>query len=74
MTPWQVLDQLGRIVLVEVWFDLVDRGRLCLPRITQPEPAQAALRCTCPANATQRMSHCRFPLAALRSLMMSTMS
>jgi transposase len=43
LTPWQVLDQLGRIVLVEVWFDLVEGGRLCLPRITQPEPAQAAL-------------------------------
>ena len=43
LTPWQVLDQLGRIVLVEVWFDLVAGGQLCLPRITQPEPAQAAL-------------------------------
>lgn len=43
LTPWQVWDQLGRIVLVEVWFDLVDGGQICLPRITQPEPAQAAL-------------------------------
>jgi hypothetical protein len=43
LTPWQVLDQLGRIVLVEVWFQLRDGRWLCLPRITQPEPAQAVL-------------------------------
>jgi hypothetical protein len=28
---------------VEVWFDLRDGRRLCLPRITQPEPMQALL-------------------------------
>jgi len=28
---------------VEVWFDLRAGGTICLPRITQPEPAQAAL-------------------------------
>jgi transposase len=39
LTPWQILDQLGRIALVEVWFELRDGRRLCLPRITQPEPA-----------------------------------
>ena len=43
LTPWAILDQLGRIVLVEVWFELRHGGTICLPRITQPEPAQAAL-------------------------------
>jgi transposase len=43
LTPWQIMDQLGRILLVEVWFELKDGRRLCLPRITQPEPAQAVL-------------------------------
>jgi transposase len=43
LTPWQVLDQLGRISLVEVWFELKDGRQLCLPRITQPEPVQTAL-------------------------------
>ena len=43
LTPWQLLDQFGRIVLVEVWFKLRAGGCLCLERITQPEPAQAAL-------------------------------
>ena len=43
LTPWQVLDQFKRIWMVEVWFKLKDGRSLCLPRITQPEPAQAAL-------------------------------
>ena len=43
LTPWALLDQIGRIVLVEVWFELRDGRAICLPRITQPEPAQAAL-------------------------------
>ena len=43
LTPWQVLDQMGRVVLVEVWFQLRDERWLCLPRITQPEPGQAML-------------------------------
>jgi len=43
LTPGQILDQLGRIALVEVWFELRDGRRRCLPRLTQPEPAQAAL-------------------------------
>ncbi len=43
LTPWALLDQLGRIVLVEVWFELRQGGTICLPRITQPEPAQAVL-------------------------------
>lgn len=43
LTPWQILDQLGRIVLVEVWFELKDGRRMCLPRITQPEAVQELL-------------------------------
>jgi transposase len=43
LTPWQILDQLGRIALVEVWFELRDGRWLCLPRITQPEPVAALL-------------------------------
>lgn len=44
LTPWAPLDQLGRIVLVEVWLELRRGGTICLPRITRPAPAQAALR------------------------------
>lgn len=43
LTPWQLLDQFGRIVQVEVWFKLRKGGAICLPRITQPESAQAIL-------------------------------
>ena len=43
LTPWQLLDQFGRIVQVEVWFKLRAGGAICLPRVTQPEPAQALL-------------------------------
>lgn len=43
LTPWALLNQLGRIVLVEVWFELKNGGTICLPRVTQPESAQAAL-------------------------------
>jgi hypothetical protein len=43
LTPWQILDQLRRLLLVEVWFELKDGRQMCLPRITQPEPAQALL-------------------------------
>jgi transposase len=43
LTPWQLLDQFGRIVQVEVWFKLRGGGAICLPRITQPDPAQAIL-------------------------------
>lgn len=43
LTPWQVLDQLGRIQLIDVWFKTRAGGAICLPRITQPEPAQQAL-------------------------------
>ena len=44
LSPWQLLDQFQRIVQVEVWFKLKAGGAICLPRITQPEPAQAMLR------------------------------
>ena len=43
LTPWQVLDQLGRIIVVEVWFELRGGRHLCLPRITRPEPVQELL-------------------------------
>jgi transposase len=43
LTPWQILEQLGQIALVEVWFELRNGRRICLPRITQPEPVQALL-------------------------------
>ena len=43
LMPAAVLEQLGRIQLVEVWFHLRDGRQICLERITQPEPAQAAL-------------------------------
>jgi hypothetical protein len=43
LTPWQVLDQLGRIQLIDVWFKTRAGGAICLPRITQPETAQRAL-------------------------------
>ena len=43
LTPWQVLDQFKRILQVEVWFKLKAGGAICLPRITQPEAAQALL-------------------------------
>jgi len=40
LTPTQVLHQLKQILLVEVWFELRQGGRICLPRITQPEEPQ----------------------------------
>jgi hypothetical protein len=43
LMPAAVFDQLGRIQLVEVWFNLRDGRQLCLKRITQPEPGQVAL-------------------------------
>jgi len=43
LTPWQVLDQLGRIQLIDVWFKTRAGGAICLPRITQPETAQQVL-------------------------------
>jgi transposase len=43
LTPRQVLDQLGRIQLIDVWFKTRTGGAICLPRVTQPEMAQRAL-------------------------------
>jgi transposase len=43
LSPWQLLDQFKRIVQVEVWFKLKAGGAICLPRITQPEAAQAMI-------------------------------
>lgn len=43
LTPWQLLDQFKPILQVEVWFKLKAGGAICLPRITQPEPAQGLL-------------------------------
>lgn len=43
LTPWQVLQHLRKIVLVDVEFDTRDGRILTLPRITLPEKEQAAL-------------------------------
>jgi transposase len=43
LTPWQVLQHLRKIVLVDVEFDTTDGRSLTLPRITIPEKEQAAL-------------------------------
>lgn len=43
VTPARVLESLNRILLVEVWFDLRDGRRLCIPRITEPEKEEALL-------------------------------
>jgi hypothetical protein len=43
LSPWQLLDQFKRILQVEVWFKLREGGAICLPRVTQPEPAQSIL-------------------------------
>lgn len=43
LTLWQILDQLGRIALVEVGLELRDVRRMCLPRLRQPKPAEAEL-------------------------------
>lgn len=37
-SPRQLIELFRRIQLVEVWFDTVDGRRICLPRITIPEP------------------------------------
>ena len=43
LTPWQVLEHLRKIVLVDVEFDTRGGRTLTLPRITIPEKEQAAL-------------------------------
>lgn len=68
LTPWQVLDQLGRIILVDVEFQLRDGRWLCLPRITQPEPPQALLLTQIgwklPAQPPPRIRANQVPVAA----------
>jgi transposase len=43
LTPWQVLELLGTLQLIEVWFKTRDARALCLLRITEPDAAQVAL-------------------------------
>ena len=43
LTPWQVLQHLRKIVMVDVEFDTTDGRSITLPRITIPEKEQAAL-------------------------------
>lgn len=43
LTPRQLIELFRRIQLVEVWFDTVDDRRICLPRITMPEPEHRAV-------------------------------
>ena len=43
LTPRQVLDELGNLTLVEVSFRLAQGGKIWLPRITVPEPAQPTI-------------------------------
>ena len=38
LSPRQMIELFRSIQLVEVWFDTVDGRRICLPRITMPEP------------------------------------
>jgi transposase len=38
LSPRQMIELFRGIQLVEVWFDTVDGKRICLPRITIPEP------------------------------------
>ena len=43
LSPRQMLKLFRRIQLVEVWFDTLDGRRICLPRITMPEPEHQAV-------------------------------
>lgn len=43
LTPWQAMELLGRVQLIEVWFKTRDEGVLCLLRITEADGAQAVL-------------------------------
>ena len=38
LSPRQMIELFRGIKLVEVWFDTIDERRICLPRITMPEP------------------------------------
>lgn len=39
-----MIELFRRIQLVEVWFDTADDRRICLPRITMPEPEHQVIR------------------------------
>jgi transposase len=43
LTPARVIESLSTISMVEVWFNLRRGGRICLPRITEPESEQAII-------------------------------
>jgi transposase len=43
LTPWQALQQMSSLKLVEVWFQLRNGGALCLERITLPNNTQQLL-------------------------------
>jgi transposase len=43
LSPRQVIELFRSIQLVEVWFDTVDERKICLPRITMPEPEHQAV-------------------------------
>jgi len=43
ITPARTLESLAGILMVEVWFNLRDGRRICLPRITEPEAEQQLL-------------------------------
>lgn len=43
LTPARVIESLSMIQMVEVWFELRRGGRICLPRITEPEMEQALI-------------------------------
>ena len=43
LTPARVLESLARMQMVEVWFALRRGGRICLPRITEPESDQSII-------------------------------
>jgi len=43
LTPARVIEKLSDLQMVEVWFDLRHGGRICLPRITEPEADQAMI-------------------------------
>jgi hypothetical protein len=69
LTPWALLDQLGRILLVEVWFETRDESWLCLPRITEPEAAEQALLRQLgwhlPTQPPPRVYHSQVPASAV---------
>jgi transposase len=43
LSPRQLIELFRSIQLVDVWFDTIDGRRICLPRITMPQPEQQAI-------------------------------